>query len=118
MPNETLEQLEKTVASDEFDTKSGLLVRKLREQWDLAEAAENLREHVVIKAFLRDFQEAIKDIDKTLQDQEVKTQEDISYRFELQATKLCYTKFLSIFDGTKKKSLEQQIENYSDNTKG
>lgn len=110
MQNNTLEQLVKIINSDDYDLESGTIIKKLQAKWDLAEAAENLSHHLVIKDFLRDLEEAVALINQLLLEQKVASDAEIKYRFKLQADKECYNRFLSIFNGRNKQILDQRIQ--------
>lgn len=110
MANDTLNQLEKIVASDEFDLKSGQMVKKLREKWELAEAAENLGEHLVIQNIVKDLKDEITSMMGTLQTQVVVTDEDKIVRFQMQADCKVYQRIVDLFSGDAKTAAGSEID--------
>lgn len=114
MPNETIKQLKEITGHDDYDRESSILVNKLAEKWDLAEAADNLSKHLVIASFVKELTDQIASIDEMLKNQNVINDESIKYRFKLRADREAFDQFVSIFDGRAKKNLEVQINDFKD----
>lgn len=109
MPNDTLEQLAKTVSSDEYDLQSGETIKKLQRQYDELEARENLENHLVITGFMKELEDWAKRIDITLLEMDVTDEKTKLFRFKLKADKEIIQMFVGIFDKNKRKSLENTI---------
>jgi len=107
--NDTLERLKEIASLDEYDAQAGRIVKHLQEQWDLAVAAENLGEHLIIKAFVKDIQQEVDDINELLRNQTVKNDNDIKIRFKLQADKEAFIRIIDIFSGAKKQQVDKLI---------
>lgn len=110
MGNNSLDQLQKIVSSDDFDLRSGEMAKKLREKWELAEAAENLGEHLVIKNILKDLTDANIELSTFLETQEVMTDEDVKLRFKAQGQYAANQSIIDIFSGTQKIIVGHEIE--------
>lgn len=109
MENDNLKQLEDIVSSDEFDRRSGMIAKKLREKWELAMAAENLGEHLVIKNIVTDLRQEVEGLNAMLTVQIVVTDEDKITRFKAQADVLAYQRIIDLFSGEQKKAVDQEI---------
>ena len=107
--NDTLERLKEIASMDEYDHQAGRIVQHLQEQWDLAVAAENLGEHLIIKAFVKDIQQQVDDINELLRNQTVKDQEGINIRFKLQADREAFQRIIDIFSGAKIRQVDKLI---------
>lgn len=109
MANDELRQLEEIVSSDDFDLRSGEIARKLRSKWELAEAAENLGEHIVIKNLVADMVAEIDQLNSFLLDQVVATEEDKIIRFKSQADRNSYQNIIDLFSGATKSRTGNEI---------
>lgn len=110
MENNDLKDLEQIVASDEFDKRSGLIAKKLREKWELALAAENLSEHLVIKGMVADLVAEVADLNELLRSQEVINELDKILRFKMQADMKSYERIIDLFSGQTKQAVDQEIK--------
>lgn len=109
MPNDTLEQLAKTVSSDEYDLKSGETIKKLQRQWDEVESREGLENHLVIVGFIQELKDWLVRIDETLRDMDVTDDKTKLFRFKLKADKEVVNMFMGIFDKGTRVRLEKTI---------
>ncbi len=110
MPNKTLTQLAKIVSSDEYDRAAGDKIKKLQEKWDLLEAKENLQNHLVMSGFMEELRSWIRDIDESLREMDVTDEKTKLFRFKLKSDRKSAQDFLSVFDKSERKSLENQIK--------
>lgn len=110
MPNNDLQELAKTVSSDEYDRAAGDRIKSLQNKWDLLEAKEGLQNHLVISGFMKELESWGSNIDTTLLEMDVTDEKTKLFRFKLKSDKEIIRMFKSIFDKSTRKSLENSIK--------
>ncbi len=110
MPNEAIEQLAKTVSSDEYDRAAGERIQKLQRDWDLLEAKEGLKKHLVITGFMETLKNWAVDIDEALLNMDVVDEKTKLFRFKLKTEKKVIQDFMGIFNKSERKALENRIK--------